>query len=135
MKRTPSDVAGTSSTISTTRARPGRRTVFAAVMDALHHSRRLQAERVFREYDHLVHRPARPILTDRIPADSNNQRPHKDTLRRTPANRPLVLIEKALIAALLIVFIMLHVLADSALRRAEAERAASEWDPSSLLLD
>jgi hypothetical protein len=104
-------------------------------MDALHHSRRLQAERVFREYDHLVHPPERPILTDRIPADTNNQRPHKDTSRPAPPDRPLVLIEKVLIAALLIVFIVLHVLADSALRRSELDQAVSGQEFRSQIFD
>jgi hypothetical protein len=46
-----------------------------------------------------------------------------------------VLIEKVLIAALLIVFIVLHVLADSALRRSELDQAVSGQEFRSQIFD
>jgi hypothetical protein len=36
---------------------PKRRSLFASLLEALHHSRRLQAQRALRQYRHLIARP------------------------------------------------------------------------------
>jgi hypothetical protein len=40
--------------------RPTRKSLFALIVDALHHSRRLQAKRTLRQYRHLIDRAGRP---------------------------------------------------------------------------
>ncbi len=136
MKRKPSIPAGASSVASARNTRPGRiRNILAAVIKALHHSRQQQAERVLHEYRHLAHRPEHTFLSNQIPEDTNNQQPCEDTSRHTLPVRRLVFVEKLLIAALLTVFIVLHVLADSFMRRAEVDNAVSEQDFRSQIYD
>jgi len=38
-----------------------RKSIFAIILDALHHSRRLQAERTLRQYRHLIDRAGHGI--------------------------------------------------------------------------
>ena len=40
------------------------RQIFAAIFEALHHSRRLQAARTLRQYRHLIDRAERDILRE-----------------------------------------------------------------------
>ena len=45
-------------------ARPGRRSFFAMLLEALYHSRRLQARRTLRQYQHLLGPAERNILRE-----------------------------------------------------------------------
>jgi hypothetical protein len=57
MRHTPSITAGISCDALPERVRPTRtRSIFRSVIEALHHSRRLQAERVLIQYRHLIDR-------------------------------------------------------------------------------
>lgn len=40
----------------TARERPKKKSIFRIIFDALHHSRRLQAERTLHQYRHLIHK-------------------------------------------------------------------------------
>ena len=44
--------------------RPARRGFFAVLLEALHHSRRLQAKRAIRQYRHLIDRTGYRILRE-----------------------------------------------------------------------
>jgi hypothetical protein len=52
----PSVSAKTNFQDSSLDRRPARRGFFAALLEALHHSRRLQAKRAIRQYSHLIDR-------------------------------------------------------------------------------
>jgi len=54
MRDAQSVPAETISVASAFSSHQGRRKLFAAIIDALHHSRRLQAERIIRQYRHLL---------------------------------------------------------------------------------
>ena len=41
-----------------------RKNIFGVILDALHHSRRLEAERTLRRYRHLVERAERSIAAE-----------------------------------------------------------------------
>jgi hypothetical protein len=57
MKHTPSILTGIPCAGLPESVRPSRtRSIFRAIIDALHHSRRLQAERVLIQYHHLIDR-------------------------------------------------------------------------------
>jgi len=54
MRHAQSVPAETISVASAFSNHQGRWKIFAAIIDALHHSRRLQAERIIRQYRHLL---------------------------------------------------------------------------------
>jgi hypothetical protein len=54
MRHPQSVPAETISVASAFNNHQGRWKIFAAIIDALHHSRRLQAERIIRQYRHLL---------------------------------------------------------------------------------
>jgi hypothetical protein len=56
--------AETKSVASTFSNRRRLRNIFAAIIDALHHARRLQAQRVLIQYGHLIDRSERCIVCE-----------------------------------------------------------------------
>jgi hypothetical protein len=98
-----------------------RRGFFMEIFQALHHSRRLQAQRVLRQYRHLIDKPEHRKHPSRMYVSEETRVPTRETQPpRRPSTRTPALIQWTLTAIILAMFLMLHVLAGSILQRAEA---------------
>ena len=82
------------------------------LLEALHHSRRLQAARVIRSYKHLIN----PDREYRLPGDLT-KRSSKMSLNEAPSPATKVSpAVKVLIAAVLLGFVIFHIVGDAVLR-------------------
>ena len=89
-----------------------RRSIFAAILEALHNSRRRQALRIIRQYRHLIEQPKTGKLPARLPVPN----------------------EKVLITTIAIVFLLLHILGAMIIQRAPADRHATPQEQPRLSL-
>jgi hypothetical protein len=79
--------------------------------------------------------PSAALFVKRLEAREANMQTNEDAHRHRLTVRPLIFKETTLIAALLAVFVFLHVLAGSVLQRTEKGVAASELDLKLQLYD
>jgi hypothetical protein len=101
------------------------KSLFAGFLKALHESRRLQASRVLRRYEHLIARPRKRTAHD-LKQNSGGQEmpvsgsPDQAKLARLPASS-----EMGWLLAVALAFIVLHIIAGTIWLRASANIATT----------
>jgi hypothetical protein len=99
--------------------RQRRRGIFASVLEALHYSRRLQAQRILRQYQHLISQPEQAGPHNSNPNSEAIKMPKSERLSQgNPFIRLPVPSEKILMTIIAVAFLFLHILAGMILQRA-----------------
>jgi hypothetical protein len=119
--------AATASLEADLRGRKTRRKgIFASVLEALHYSRRLQAQRILRQYQHLISQPEQ--------AGPHNSNPNSEAIKMPKSERLSqgnlfirlpVPSEKVLMTIIAVAFLFLHILAGMILQRAVGNQPAT----------
>lgn len=120
MRHAQSITAEITSRNSSLGRRPIRTSIFAAIVEALHRSRRLQATRTLRQYRHLMDTTEGNGVVGELSARS--ERPVGERLEPKSSAPAPILTERLLLAAVLAAFLLLHILAGVILLRDGAPR-------------
>ena len=89
---------------------PVTKRILAAVIDALHESRRRQAKLILQQYRHLIDK-SEPSLLGALHAPAADQPQVGEQLPRKPSMHAWVAKGRLLVAVVLIAFLLLHILA------------------------
>jgi hypothetical protein len=121
MRHVPSIATKFVSIRSVSSPRRSKKSIFAIILYALHHSRRLQAERTLRRYRDLIDRAEHSIAAElKLRSGEHSMFRNERLLHREPTVQVPAFTRKTLIVTTLIVFLLLHLFAAAVLQRASA---------------
>lgn len=117
-------------------AAAGRKSIFATIVNALHESRRLQADRVLRRYDHLIARHKERIAHQLDRSSGGRERLVSGrSAQAKPAQLPAPG-EMGWLVTAAVAFLVIHVVAGTILLRDSANaEAISRPEPASSQYD